>query len=354
MDGHRTQWSDRRKWNFLRRLRKLTDGRLRQRYLIVYHRLQGANPTTVARCLACPRQSVYRVWARFTAEGEAGLVDRREDNGEVKVDEAYLGRLRDLVRGTPPDFGWRRPTWTRELLIRQMALDTGVQIAPSTMSRALKAIGARRGRPRPTVKCPWSKRRRERRVWALRALMEHPPPGHVVVAEDEADIDLNAKIGYDWMLRGEQKEVPTPGRNVKRYVAGALEVGTGRWVWVFGERKASGLFVSLLETLGQVYREAKVIHVILDNARLHTSQYTQRRIEGMSGRIILHFLPPYCPNDNPIERVWRDLHENVTRNHQRRTIEDLIADADAYLRERSAASVHLHNARFSNHYRRVA
>jgi transposase len=165
---------------------------------------------------------------------------------------------------------------------------------------------------------------------------------------------VNPKIGYDWMLRGEQKEVLTPGQNVKRYVAGALEVGTGRLVWVFGERKASGLFVSLLETLGQVYREAKVIHVILDNARLHTSQYTQRRIEGMGGRIVLHFLPPYCPNDNPIERVWHDLHENVTRNHQRQTIQDLIADADAYLSERSAESAHSHHAPMTNHYRQVA
>ena len=31
-------------------------------------------------------------------------------------------------------------------------------------------------------------------------------------------------------------------------------------------------------------------------------------------RICLHFLPPYCPNHNRIERVWKDLHDNVTRD----------------------------------------
>jgi transposase len=31
---------------------------------------------------------------------------------------------------------------------------------------------------------------------------------------------------------------------------------------------------------------------------------------------VLHFLPPYCPDDNRIERLWKDLHDNVTRNHK--------------------------------------
>ena len=54
-----------------------------------------------------------------------------------------------------------------------------------------------------------------------------------------------AKIGLDWMVRGQQKAVPTPGQNVKRYLAGALDVRTGLLTWVEGERKASALFVAL-------------------------------------------------------------------------------------------------------------
>ena len=36
----------------------------------------------------------------------------------------------------------------------------------------------------------------------------------------------------------------------------------------------------------------------------------------LTGKVVLHFLPPYCPDDNRIERVWLDLHANVTRNHR--------------------------------------
>jgi len=335
MDGHRTQWSGRRKWNFLRRLRRLKDARLRQRYLIVYHRLQGVSRAQVAHWLGCGQSTVSRVGRRFLREGEAGLVDRREENGALKVDENFLAHLQDLVRQSPPDFGWRRPRWTRALLIEQMVRDRGLRVSKSTMSRALRAIGAHRGRPRPVVKCPWSNWRRNRRLKAIRDLLAHLRPDEVAVWADEADLDLNPKIGPDWMLRGQQKEVVTPGQNVKRYVAGALDARTGRLTWVFGERKTSALFVQLLYRLWWVHRGVKVIHVIVDNARLHTSQYVRRTIPEMPVKVELHFLPPYCPNENKIERTWLDLHDEVTRNHRCATIEALIREVYYFLYNRN-------------------
>ena len=41
-------------------------------------------------------------------------------------------------------------------------------------------------------------------------------------------------------------------------------------------------------------------------------------------RIVLHYLPTYSPNENPIERVWWHLHEQITRNHSCRSIEALV------------------------------
>ena len=354
MDGDGSRWAPRRQWKTLKWIGRITDGRLRQRYLIVYHRRQGAAPTAIAAWLGCDRSTVYRVWKRYCLEGEAGLVDRREDNGEVKIDEAYLARLRHLVGRSPPDFGWRRPTWTRELLIEQMVRDTGVRIALSTMSRALKAIGARRGRPRPVVRCPWSRWRRNRRLKAIERLIATLPADEVAFWADEADIDLNPKIGPDWMLTGQQKEVVTPGRNVKRYVAGAMDVRTRLVTWVTGTRKSSELFTWLLWRLWDRHREARVIHLIVDNARIHSSQYTRRTIEGMPMKVVLHFLPPYSPNDNPIERVWLDLHANVTRNHQCSTIEAVVRGVVYHLTKRNRRIARRLARQIAQPYRRPA
>jgi len=157
------------------------------------------------------------------------------------------------------------------------------------------------------------------------------PRRHVAVYEDEVDIHLNPKIGLDWMVRGQQKEVVTPGANEKRYLAGALDVRTGLLTWVEGERKASALFIALLGQLRAAYPKATMIHVILDNYRIHDSKITQAALQGFGGRIRLHFLPPYCPKENRIERVWEDLHANVTRNHTCRTMKELIREVREYL-----------------------
>jgi len=103
--------------------------------------------------------------------------------------------------------------------------------------------------------------------------------------------------------------------------------------WVDGRHKDSGLFIALLAKLLRRYPHHRIIHVILDNYGIHTSRRTQTWLSERGHRIRLHFLPPYCPDDNPIERAaWRELHQNVTYNHQCRTIEQLLAEAEAFLR----------------------
>jgi transposase len=326
------------KQRFIRRMTKCKDGKLKTRYLIVNSLMIGRTVAETAQIMQVARSTVYEVAKRFREQGELGLLDRREDNGEIKLDEAFLSSLSQVVRCNPGQHGWMRPSWTREMLVATMQKETGVRISRSSMSRALKAIGARRGRPRPRVRCPWSKRAKGRRLRQIRQMLRDLPKGHVAVYEDEVDIDLNPKIGFDWMVRGQQKAVLTPGQNVKRYVAGALDAVTGRVVWVEGRRKNSDLFVTLLKRLVQVYAGAKVIHVVLDNYRIHASQITKKALQAFGGKVLLHFLPPYCPNHNKIERLWRDLHDQVTRNHRCASMEELMRRVRRFLRRRNAAA----------------
>ena len=307
------------------------DGRLRTRYLIVVNLLHGRSVQDTAAACQAGRSTVYSVAKRFREYGEVGLLDRREDNGLEKLDEAYLAILYEVVRSNPEGHRWRRPTWTREMLVETMRRKTGVRIHVTTMSRALKQIHARRGKPRPTVGCPWSKRAKNKRLREIQAVLDHLRPGHVAVYEDEVDIHLNPKIGLDWMVRGQQKEVPTPGKNVKRYLAGALDARTGRLTWVEGVKKNSTLFIALLWKLLRSYSHAKVIHVILDNYGIHKSAQAELAVACCEGRIVLHFLPPYCPDHNKIERKWEDLHGNVTRNHRCRNMGALMRNVRFHL-----------------------
>lgn len=306
--------------------RRCRDAAMRTRMLIVVHLAQGWSVLRTARALVCHPKTVRKVRTRWLEEGEAGLVDRREDNGQRKVTDEYAAELLEVLEKSPPDFGHGRPTWTLRLLIRTMKERTGVAISLTTMSRLLKALGVRRGRPKPLAPCPLSKRARSARVRMIHRLVDSLPPEEVAVWEDEADLDLNPRIGSDWTLPGRQRTVLTPGKNVKRYVAGALDAKTERLTWVKGKKKDSGLFIAMLRRLKEVYGPKRIIHVILDNYTIHSSRRTRAWLEEHGGQFRLHFLPPYSPDDNRIERkVWREMHANVTYNHRCRTIEELQA-----------------------------
>lgn len=323
----------------LRKLHRQTKEKgLATRCQIVLLWAERTSRSAIAAAVRCSMSWVDRVIRRFGDHGVAGLHDRREDNGQTKVDEAYLATLYEIVDKQPPDFGYPRPTWTQELLAKVMKDLTGVKVHPATMCRALRMNKARLGRPKPTVGCPWPQAAKTRRLNAIRRAVDAVKGRDVAVYLDEVDIHLNPKIGPDWMNRGKQKEVMTPGQNVKRYVCGALNVATDCIEFVAGERKNSQLFLSMLERLLQAFPRARVIHVVLDNFRIHSSKQVQAWMNEKGHRIRLHFLPPYCPDHNKIERQWRDLHADVTRNHRCRTIEELMEEVRRWLTDHNRAS----------------
>jgi transposase len=323
------------KQKICKRFQKCRDALVRIRYLIIFNVWNGRSARKIEEVLKVHNTTVYRVAKRFRQRGEASLWDGREDNGCEKLSEDYLALLDCVVRGSAQDYGWRRPTWTREMLVETMFRQMGVRIHVATMSRALALIRARRANPRARVRCPWFPAVKTRRLNEIRRLLAGLPKREVAVYEDEVDVHLNPKIGLDWTGYGQQKEAWTPGQNEKRYLAGAKDVRTGQLHWVEGEKKDSWLFLEMLHKLTVAYAGAKVIHVILDNFSIHSSKIVIVALSHFASRVSLQFLPPYSPDENAIERVWQDLHANVTRNHTCASMAELMQEVRHYLNERN-------------------
>jgi transposase len=291
----------------------------------------GHSSPRVAKDLDIARSTVVKAADRFATEGVEGLYDQRRGNGAAKVDDAFRRRLAQLLLRTPEDYGWSRPSWTRELLCLQMQREGRAAVAVCTMGRALAHVGARLGMPKPIVLCPWPRDARQRILAEIRCLEARATADEPVLYSDEVDIHLNPKLGRDWMLRGHQRRVVTPGKNQKFYLAGALDVRTGRLHTTGAARKNAALFCQLLWLLASRYRRARLVHLVVDNYGIHSARLTKNTLAALGGRIVLHFLPPYCPDANRIERVWQDLHANVTRNHRCKTLNHLLANCRRYV-----------------------
>lgn len=319
-----------------RQAQKTRDAALRTRVQIVLLYEAGLGAQRIAAHLGCVPATAVRVARRFLEMGEDALIDGRRGNGELKVDDDLRQALAELVAGSAQDHGWSRPTWTREALAKTVRRTTGVEVSVTTIARMLRDLGARWGMARPVVVCPWSKARKARRLRAIREVLDHLRPDEVAYFEDEIDIHLNPRIGRDWTLRGQQKLVVTPGQNRKRYIAGALQVNHRDLVFVTAERKNSDLFLALLEKLRVHHRRVRRIHLVLDNYGIHSSRRVRAYLAQHGDLFRLHFLPPYSPEHNDIERLWREVHANVTRNHRCKAIGDLMRQVGWHLRREAA------------------
>jgi transposase len=105
-----------------------------------------------------------------------------------------------------------------------------------------------------------------------------------------------------WIKKGECKTLQTTGKQSRLHFIGALAL-KGMKV-VVREYKTIDAD-SMIRFLQDLEKEsfAERIHVILDNASAHKNKKLENFLQG--SRIKLHYLPPYSPNLNPIERLWK-------------------------------------------------
>jgi putative transposase len=235
-----------------------------------------------------------------------------------------------LATKTPEDFGFFRRRWSCELVATVLAWEERVQVSTETVRRVMRRLGYVWRRPRPVVG-PVDPDR-DAKLLAIQALLRNLPADETAVFQDEVDIHLNPKIGSCWMKRGEQTEVVTPGNNEKRHVAGSLVWRTGTLVVSPpGTRRNADLFVAHLDDLRVRFRHVRKVHVICDNAAFHRCHKVQDYLRTWGHRVAIHFLPRYAPDTNPIERVWWQLHDKLTRNHRCPTMDDLLCDVYSWI-----------------------
>ena len=319
--------SQRRRMQKMYRKTKSRIEALRCRVLLLLH--DGRSASEVAEVAGCVRATVYRTVYRFEDLGETGLHDQRQFREPTKVTPEVEEQLLSYLDAVPGDYGWDRANWTLELLSRQLLADTAVALSCSHLYQVLRRCGCRRGRPRPGLRIPVRGRRKT--LDKIEKLLAQASAEEEVFYQDEADVHLNPKIGATYLKPGQQPVVLTPGKNVKRYLFGALNTRTGRVVYGVTENKNAEHFALFLRFLSQRYRRANRIHLVLDNYIIHKAKRVLRELEDLNGRIVLHFLPPYSPDDNVIERLWKQLHDHVTRNHRHRDIDSLVAAVRRFL-----------------------
>lgn len=324
----------------LDRYRKGHDPEVRFRSHILPLLDDGHSWVTVAALLSCGSRTIGRRVGRFQAEGVEGVAGHKPGR-PFRFDTSWVGLAVGWVtKHTPRDFGSLRGRWCREAVVLLRLQVHHVEVSRETVRRRLHRGDLVYRRPRPILgpKDP----ERQAKLDALRALLAGLPAEETAVFQDEVDINTDPKIGSMGMVKGEQATVETPGNNEKRYTSGSIHRRTGQVFLTEGKPRQgrdTAPFLAHLDDLRSRPRRYRVIHVICDSAKCHTSEEVAVYLGEHRDRIKLHLLPKYSPDCNPIERVWWPLHEAVTRNHRCQSMQELLDLTFAWLGGRNPFQV---------------
>lgn len=126
----------------------------------------------------------------------------------------------------------------------------------------------------------------------------------------------NAMSARGWIEKGSNKEIPTNTGRERMNLNGVLCLNTpdGPEIIVREEERINGpAMVELLKEIEEKNPEAERIVLILDNAPYNRSKRVKEYLE--TSKVEVWYLPPYSPNLNLIERLWKFLRAKVMRGY---------------------------------------
>jgi transposase len=143
-------------------------------------------------------------------------------------------------------------------------------------------------------------------------LLEDTPRAEPIVFMDSAHPTMATKVVCGWIKKGVNKPIGQTASRTRVNVMGAIELSTMKVVSCCPEKVNGETTVSFLEQLKEAYPDAPKIHIVLDQSGYHRCQLVKNA--AAEKNIDLHYLPPYSPNLNPIERLWKIMNEQVRNN----------------------------------------
>tara|TARA_B100001964_G_C14127943_1_gene551454 strand:+ start:72 stop:1118 length:1047 start_codon:yes stop_codon:yes gene_type:complete len=122
----------------------------------------------------------------------------------------------------------------------------------------------------------------------------------------------NTQLAYGWIKKGFRKEIQANSGRSRVNLSGAIDVLSHKVVVQEDPTLNASATISFLQRLERAYPACTTVHAFCDNAPYYRNKAVTEYLQ--TSKIKLHFLPPYSPNLNPIERLWKWMKQRVLYN----------------------------------------
>jgi transposase len=151
-------------------------------------------------------------------------------------------------------------------------------------------------------------------------LKQNLPENETICFMDGVHPTHNVQPAYGWIKIGVRKEIPGNSGRSRLNLSGVVDIISHKVLIQEDEMLNAEATMSFLRKLEEGYPTKTKIHLFCDNARYYRNKAVTHYLR--TSKIQLHFLPPYSPNLNPIERLWKWMKERVIYNTYYREFED--------------------------------
>jgi len=268
----------------------------------------GESPEVVSRVIGVNRSTMYGWLAQYRRGGWRALKAKRLFGRPRKLDDKKLKWIYDTVtQKNPLQLKFAFALWTREMVAKLIKDKFNISLSLVSVGRLLAQLGI--GCQKPLYHAlerdealvqQWLKQEYPR----IKALARRQ--NAEIYFGDAAHMRSDHHAGRTWGKKGETPVVLSSGA---RYSMSLISAVTSRGHMRFMIREEGGVnaevFIEFLRRL--MIGSKSSIFLIVDRGPAHIAKKTKAFVASLGGRLRLFYLPPYSPDRNPDELVWKHL-----------------------------------------------
>ncbi len=261
------------------------------------------------------RRRIFFCRQNYLQEGLKGITDKRKKPIRRLLTAKQRQEINSILSNeTPKAYGYKSANWTTVILADLIEARYEVKYKSKTSYYLLfKENKFSFHKPGKVYeKNDQERTAKWRKEIKPRLKLAMGDKNAVVLVEDEMILSSQTTFQKIWLPQGEYPKIEVSNTKENRSLYGFLNIKTGKEHTYKKERQNMFITVECLKSIRKLYPKKKLL-IFWDGAGWHRGSEVQKFIEK-DKKIETIYFPPYSPEENPQEHVWKAGRTHVTHN----------------------------------------